>query len=88
MTLLTEREIAERREIIQDAIAMQRLEGLEPDPQTMAELDRAARGEIEIADVLNTLRRRIAAGEFHRVAQQRGSVGKPAEARRSRRARG
>ncbi|WAT16207.1 hypothetical protein [Xanthomonas fragariae] len=46
---------------------MQRLEGLEPDPQTIAELERAAGGEIEIADVLERLRERVAAGEFRSV---------------------
>ncbi|WP_159089402.1 hypothetical protein [Xanthomonas oryzae] len=40
----------------------QRLEGLEPDPQTIAELERAAGGGIEIADVLARLRERVAAG--------------------------
>ncbi|WP_158251276.1 hypothetical protein [Xanthomonas populi] len=45
----------------------QRLEGLEPDPQTIAELERAAGAEIEIADVLARLRERVAAGEFRSV---------------------
>lgn len=62
--MLEEREIAARRAAVANAVATQRLEGLEPDPATIADLERAARGEIEVSDVLARLRQRIAAGDF------------------------
>lgn len=72
--MLDEREIAARREAVANAVATQRLEGLEPDPQTIAELERAARGEIEVADVLARLRERVAAGEFRSVPSKRAGT--------------
>ncbi|KAF1041468.1 hypothetical protein [Xylophilus sp.] len=62
--MLEEREIEERRQAVANAITTQRLEGLEVDAQTCAELERVARGELEPADVIESVRRRIAAGEF------------------------
>ncbi len=45
-----------RREALENAVATNRLEGLEPDPRTVAELEQA--------EVLRRVRERIAAGEF------------------------
>lgn len=62
--MLNEQELAARRAALDNAIATQRLEGLEPDAQTIADLERVVRGEIEVVDVIKRLRQRIAAGEF------------------------
>ncbi|MDQ8031346.1 antitoxin VbhA family protein [Bordetella genomosp. 1] len=56
--------IRRRQLAIENAVATQRLEGLEPDVQAIAELRRAAQGELEVADVLQNLRHRISRGEF------------------------
>ncbi|WP_445607653.1 antitoxin VbhA family protein, partial [Burkholderia multivorans] len=53
-----------RLEAVENAIATQRLEGLEPDPRTIAELEQVAAGKLDLADVIANLRRRIAASEF------------------------
>ncbi|WP_224020463.1 antitoxin VbhA family protein [Burkholderia vietnamiensis] len=55
-----------RRQAVENAIATQRLEGLEVDEQTCVELARVAAGEIELVDVIASLRSRVAAGEFRR----------------------
>ena len=62
--MISERELAERRAAVANAVATQRLEGLEPDPRTVAELEQVAAGELDIAEVLRRLHVRIAAGEF------------------------
>lgn len=49
---------------IRNAVAHQRLEGLEPDPYTVCELYRVARGELELKDVIIDLHKRIASGVF------------------------
>lgn len=64
MPPLDEQELAARRAALDNAIATQRLEGLEPDAQTITDLERVVRGEIEVVDVITRLRQRIAAGEF------------------------
>ncbi|MEX3614430.1 MAG: antitoxin VbhA family protein [Burkholderia gladioli] len=62
--MIDERELAERKQAVANAIATQRLEGLEIDPQTLADLDRVVRGELKPADVLRHLHERVAAGDF------------------------
>jgi len=57
-------ELSRRADALAFALANTRLAGLEPDAQTMADLARVARGEIDISDVLESVRARIAAGEF------------------------
>lgn len=52
---------------LDNAVANQRLEGLEPDAKTVAELRRVVEGELTIAEVLQSVRARIAAGEFRQV---------------------
>lgn len=52
---------------LDNAVANQRLEGLEPDPKTVAELRRVVEGELTIAEVLQSVRARISAGEFRQV---------------------
>lgn len=52
---------------LDNAVANQRLEGLEPDTRTVVELRRVVRGELTIAEVLQSVRARIAAGEFRQM---------------------
>ena len=62
--MLTENEIAERRRHVSNAVANQRLEGVEPDAETMEDLERFASGELEFSDVLARLKERAAHGEI------------------------
>ncbi|MCD0501177.1 antitoxin VbhA family protein [Achromobacter sp. MY14] len=62
--MLTSKDVIERRRAVANAVANQRLEGLEPDSRTVADLERAAAGELSVSDVLRTLHARVAAGEF------------------------
>jgi len=55
--------IAERLDAVEEAVASQRLEGLDVDSVTIAALESAARGEIEVDDVLRGIRDRIDRGE-------------------------
>lgn len=62
--MLTEREQIERREAVENAIATQRLEGLEADPQTIADLKRVARGELNLVDARARTLARITTGKL------------------------
>ncbi len=53
---------------IRNAVAHQRLEGVEADPRTISELHRVAKGEIQFADVIRHLKQRIASGDFQKPA--------------------
>ncbi|QSQ54791.1 antitoxin VbhA family protein (plasmid) [Xanthomonas translucens pv. undulosa] len=57
--MLDAHEIEDRRRAVANAIASQRLEGLKVDAQTQAELERVALGEMEPADVIASIRRRL-----------------------------
>lgn len=54
----------ESERAIRNAVAHQRLEGLEPDPHTVRELYRVAKGEIELTEVITQLHQRIASRVF------------------------
>lgn len=56
---LTELEIAERRRAAENALASQRLEGLEPDPQVVAQVERVIVGELEIGNVIDAYKERV-----------------------------
>lgn len=56
--------LQELQRALDNAVANQRLEGLEPDATTIAELERVVTGELTIADVIEGALARIAAGEF------------------------
>lgn len=58
---LTDREVEERRRQVSNAVASQRLEGIEPDEQTVEDLNRFASGELEIAEVIDRLKGRCPA---------------------------
>lgn len=52
-----------RNAAVANALANQRLEGLEPEAKVVLDLQRFARGECEIKMVLNNFKARIARGE-------------------------
>ena len=58
---------AERQRAFDNALASQRLEGLEPDARTVAELALVVKGELTFDTVLERLQTRITAGEFQQM---------------------
>ena len=53
-----EQKISQNLKGVENAVAQQRLEGLEVPPEIVEEMNRAARGEIEIEEgIRNTVRR-------------------------------
>lgn len=53
-----EQKISQNLKAVENAVAQQRLEGLEVPSDVVEEMNRAARGEIEIEEgILNTVRR-------------------------------
>ncbi|SAI73136.1 Uncharacterised protein [Bordetella ansorpii] len=63
--MLTPKEIEQRRRDVDDALASQRLEGLEPDAQTVRQMQQYVDGQVELADVVAIFARRVAGGEVH-----------------------
>ncbi|UNE53891.1 antitoxin VbhA family protein [Bartonella machadoae] len=61
--MLSEEEIKQRRFAAKNALANQRLEGLEPDPQVVAQMERVIIGELETSDVIKDLMERVKRGE-------------------------
>ncbi|GAA4664959.1 antitoxin VbhA family protein [Bartonella pachyuromydis] len=61
--MLSEEEIKLRRLHAEDALASQRLEGLEPDPQVVAQVERYIIGEFEISDIITDYIERVKRGE-------------------------
>lgn len=61
--MLTEREQTRRREITKNELGSQRLEGLEPDEKIITDLEKWARGEVEIADLIVDFSNRVKRGE-------------------------
>jgi len=59
-----QQEFAKRRLAFEEAVATHRLEGLEPDPQTIADLERVADGRIDIEEYIKLVKDRVARGEF------------------------
>jgi hypothetical protein len=57
-------ELLHRRQALVNAIASVRLEGLDIDATTLADMERVVRGEMTTDDVLQRLRQRVAAGDF------------------------
>ena len=57
----------DRERAIHSAVANLRLEGLEPDAITIAELGRVEKGELTVEEVLRNLRRGIDTGGFQQV---------------------
>ena len=63
---VTEQELAKRNLALENAIASQRLEGLEPDPQTIEDLKCVVRGEFGIEESLRRVKERISLGQFRK----------------------
>jgi hypothetical protein len=58
LTMPSEQKIKQNLQAVENAIAQQRLEGLEVPPDIIAEMQRAARGEIEIEErIRDTIRK-------------------------------
>ena len=62
----TEHELAKRNMALENAIASQRLEGLEPDPKTIEDLKCVVRGEFDVEESLRRVKERISLGEFRK----------------------
>jgi hypothetical protein len=63
---VTEQELAKRDMALENAIASHRLEGLEPDIQTIEDLNCVVRGEFDIEESLRRVKERIALGQFRK----------------------
>ncbi len=59
MPTLTERQIHHNMRSVAHAIAQQELEGLKVTPSTVADLHRAARGEIDTDEIIRNICRRF-----------------------------
>ncbi|AAF84465.1 hypothetical protein XFUD_07035 [Xylella fastidiosa] len=57
--MLTDHEKAERRAVVQSALASQRIEGLEPDAQAVVDAECWARGEMTIATAVDQYKARV-----------------------------
>ena len=63
---VTDQELAKRNLALENAIASQRLEGLEPDTQTIEDLNCVVRGEFSVEESIRRVKERIARGEFRK----------------------
>lgn len=63
---VTEQELAGRNLALENAIASQRLEGLEADAQTIEDLKCVVRGEFGIEESVRRVKERIALGQFRK----------------------
>lgn len=64
MATLAPDRVAQRMFAVRNAVASQRLEGLEVDHRTIVDLERAARGEIDAKDVIAAIHGRISRAEI------------------------
>jgi len=62
----TEQELAKRNMALENAVASQRIEGLEPDPQTIEDMQCVVRGEFGVEESLRRVKERVALGEFRK----------------------
>ena len=62
----TEQELAKRNLTLENAIASQRIEGLEPDPQTIEDMQCVVRGEFDVEESLRRVKERVALGQFRK----------------------
>ncbi|WP_375648951.1 antitoxin VbhA family protein [Bartonella sp. MU70NMGDW] len=61
--MLSEEEIKRRRFYAENALASQRLEGLEPDPKVVEQMERVIIGELETSDIIKDYMERVKRGE-------------------------
>jgi hypothetical protein len=64
LTMPSEQKIKQNLRAVENAIAQQRLEGLEVPPDIIAEMQRAARGEIKIEEGIRHTIRKFAHGKI------------------------
>src|SRR6218665_3478489 len=57
--MISEQEQTERRAVVQSSLASQRIEGLEPDAQAVADAERWARGEMTIGAAVDQYKARM-----------------------------
>lgn len=62
----TEQELAKRNLALENAIASQRIEGLEPDPQTIEDMQCVVRGEFDVEESLRRVKEGVALGQFRK----------------------
>ena len=62
--MLNEQEIRRNLKAVENAVAQQRLEGLEVPPEVIEDIKRSARGEIDIADGIRNTYKKSAHGEI------------------------
>jgi hypothetical protein len=62
--MISKQEQMKRQKAMENALANQRLEGLEPDPQTIADSERWTRGEITIEEMIAIYIDRVRRGEI------------------------
>ncbi|NOT57742.1 MAG: antitoxin VbhA family protein [Deltaproteobacteria bacterium] len=60
----SEQDIRRNMQVVGNAIAQQRLEGLEPSSALVADLERVARGEISIDHVIENIKQRFRHAEI------------------------
>ena len=60
----TEQELAKRNLALENAIASQRMEGLEPDSRTIEDMQCVVHGEFDVEEALRRLRERINLGRI------------------------
>jgi hypothetical protein len=63
---ITDQELAKRNLALENAIASQRLEGLEPDAQAIEDLKCVVLGEFGIEESLRRVKERISLGQFRK----------------------
>ncbi|EJF82673.1 hypothetical protein MCU_01360 [Bartonella elizabethae Re6043vi] len=61
--MLSEEEIKQRRFAAENALVSQRLEGLEPDPKVVEQMERVIIGELETSDIIKDLLERVKRGD-------------------------
>jgi hypothetical protein len=64
LTMLSKQKINQNLRAVENAVAQQRVEGLEVPPDIIAEMQRAARGEIEIEDGIRATLRKFSHGKI------------------------
>ena len=62
--MISAQELAKRNLALENAIATHRLEGLEPDVQTIEDLKRVVTGEFDVEESLRRVKERVALGQF------------------------
>jgi hypothetical protein len=67
---LTPEDVAWRRVYVENAIASQRLEGLDVGPETRADMERIALGEMDVDEAVRRLKQRV-------LAQRNGRFSSP-----------